>query len=246
VAARPVRRRVLAQIEEEGGWEPILEEIAQGVTLEAIAARYNVTRGFFGNLVREDPTRATRANQARKAVGGPVARGPTPGIAPLAERVEANEGWASVITRIRQGETVGKIAEEYGVSRGCFSEVLHSNPDRKRQVEAARRDGATALLEQAIEIADDVREDKDANAKAKLKADVRVRIAAMFDPERFGTKAGAQVNINVQDLHLDALRARQVIKALPGSEQEAPAAAGLFESDARPALPPASAEGLGS
>lgn len=135
------------------------------------------------------------------------------------KKVEAEGGWEPILDEIREGVTVGVIAARFGVSRGFFSSLLNEDPTRKKRVEAARRDGATSMLEVALEDSDNVNEARDSIAKAKLKADVRIKLAAMFDPERYGQRVNQGAVINIQELHLDALLSRRAALTLGvGSE----------------------------
>ena len=56
------------------------------------------------------------------------------------------------------------------------------------QVERAREIAATGLLEDTFEIAEDVAQEKDAIAKAKLRIYQREMFAAKIAPKRFGSK----------------------------------------------------------
>jgi hypothetical protein len=81
----------------------------------------------------------------------------------------------------------------------------------------AKKACAEALVEQSMEILDDADETREAIAKAKAQADTRQWMAAGMDRAAW-RDANPQVNVqvNMPQLHLDALRARAIeLKAQP-------------------------------
>jgi len=72
----------------------------------------------------------------------------------------------------------------------------------------ARESGAHTLAEQTISIADQA--DRDTVQVAKLRSDNRWRMAAKLNPDAYGDKA-AEININLGDIALDALRKRVIV-----------------------------------
>ncbi len=67
MSGRPVRRRVLADIERAGSWSAVLECIARGETVTEIARSFTVSRSFFARLLHEDRDRHGLVCQAREA-----------------------------------------------------------------------------------------------------------------------------------------------------------------------------------
>jgi len=67
MSGRPVRRRVLADIERAGTWSAVLERIARGETVTEIARSFNVSRSFFASLLHEDRDRHGLVCRAREA-----------------------------------------------------------------------------------------------------------------------------------------------------------------------------------
>ncbi len=57
MSGRPVRHRLLSDIEDAGGWPAVLERIESGETISAIARSFNVSRGFFARVLHEDADR---------------------------------------------------------------------------------------------------------------------------------------------------------------------------------------------
>lgn len=105
-------------------------------------------------------------------------------------------------------ETVRRIVVERG------AEVLAAaEGGGERAVEQAlaraREIGASGLAEEAGAILDDVREDRDAIAKAKARSEFRVWLASRWNREQYDAKAPqTAVTLNLGSLHLSALRER--------------------------------------
>ena len=134
----------------------------------------------------------------------------------LLAAVAKDGGWDRIIERIADGETVLKIAAGYNVSRNFFATILHEDAERGKLVYAARKRAAEALTEEALAIVDSVPESRDALQKAKLQVDSRQWLAGKLDREQFGeAKPVALTQINIGQLHLDALRAQPKRDQLP-------------------------------
>jgi hypothetical protein len=112
-------------------------------------------------------------------------------------------------------KTTGKI-----VSAGTLSTYINSTPEGRQMITAARALAAAALAEEALELLDNVDEDKNAIAKAKEQANMRTWLASRWNRKEYGSDAGVNVNIvNMGQLHLDALRHRAtVVRDLPGAK----------------------------
>ena len=74
MTGRPVRRRVLAEVEQAGGWSVVLARIASGESVVAIARTFGVSGNFFGWLLNQDPKRRALAVEARCAARGRAVR----------------------------------------------------------------------------------------------------------------------------------------------------------------------------
>ncbi|HLQ21969.1 MAG TPA: hypothetical protein VK132_02120 [Gemmatimonadales bacterium] len=74
MTGRPVRRRVLAEVEQAGGWPVVLARIASGESVVAIARTFGVSGNFFGWLLNQDPARRALAVEARCAARGRAVR----------------------------------------------------------------------------------------------------------------------------------------------------------------------------
>lgn len=101
---------------------------------------------------------------------------------------------------------------------------MNRDPDRKGRIQAARKLSAAAMLEEAIEIADEPAEDTAAVQRNRLRADTRVRLAGLFNKDEFGSSSGVSMKLNVGQLHVEAMRQRTLAASaarlqLGGGEQ---------------------------
>jgi hypothetical protein len=168
--------------------------------------------------------------------GQPLRRRVTEALA--ARAVQAIGDDASVIDYgvewIASARSVQALADslaaelQTSVSRPLVSSILHTAaPDASERLDAARREGAYALVEEATQIADACEPTAGAAAAARLRTNIRTWQAGKFN-SIFSEKSTATVNINVGALMLEALR--QPIETL--NVPEAPA---LIPSEAAPA-----------
>lgn len=90
----------------------------------------------------------------------------------------------------------------------------HGKVAYDQRMKEARTISSYAMLDDARDIADDdTLNDRDKIARAKLRIDQRQWTAERFNKE-LGTKhVDVNANMNVQSMHLDALRARSIAKA---------------------------------
>jgi hypothetical protein len=83
MSGRPVRRRVLADVEQRGGWPAVLQRIENGESVTQIAGSFNVSRGFFTHLLHEDRERHDLVIRTRNV---PMCRSAKPSPRHLAVR----------------------------------------------------------------------------------------------------------------------------------------------------------------
>ena len=120
-------------------------------------------------------------------------------------------GEAVVFEHIAAAETVGKIAESFGVSRASFYGWVRQGGDERRAAfEDARRQSADAHAENAVKILDEASSDSTAEVTlARARSDVRKWLATSFNRAQYGDP-GVSVKVNnavsIGQLHLDALR----------------------------------------
>jgi Bacteriophage Sf6, terminase small subunit-like len=162
----------------------------------------------------------------------------------LAEREDMQPlDW--VVAQLESGISVRKIGDALRAEAGEESSpqwiytLLHGlAPEAKERVREARKVGATALADQALEIAD-----RPATSTAEVQAnrlavDTRRWIASSFDRATFGdAPPKVELAIDLGQLHLEALRRRAVTvervpeqlpagpdyEVLPRSDPQAPA-----------------------
>jgi hypothetical protein len=132
--------------------------------------------------------------------------------------IEASGGWDAIWERVASGETQILIASGLNVTPGMFARVLHLDPARTRAFREAKKQWATALIEQTGELVKNVQENRDAIGKVREQASHNRWEASKWDREMFGEDKG-DVNVNVVNLgqmHLDALRHRIAERERPG------------------------------
>lgn len=137
----------------------------------------------------------------------------------LAKLKERDGGWGAILERIAAGESLRPIAADYGCSPSWLSWQMRNSAELDKLYKMARREGARALVEDALEKIDTVRVDRDEIAKVKLQVEHRRWMAEKYDRETFGDGPAVQVNVqSLGDLHLAAISTPRP-KALPsGSE----------------------------
>lgn len=131
-------------------------------------------------------------------------------------------GWPRILERIASGETIAKVSTDLKrpdgqpISRRFLSMLLHADPERSKAVLEARKEGASALVDDALRVVDQAKLDRDGIAQARVQADVRLRVAAMLDRDQYGErKQDVHVQVNVANIHLDALRHRMIENSRP-------------------------------
>jgi hypothetical protein len=111
---------------------------------------------------------------------------------------------------------------------GVLSAWVNKQEGGREMLAQARADAAHILAEEALEIVDDVDEEKSAIAKAKLRADQRQWLAAKWNRQAYGeTAPQVAVQFDIGQLHIDAMRQRRLETgdhtpslALPGRDYE--------------------------
>jgi len=118
--------------------------------------------------------------------------------------IRKHGGEAYVFGEIAKGRTLASIAEEHGWDRTQLNLwCLHES--RAEAYAHAKRYKAEALVDQSLALVDAVTE-PDQVQVAKLKAETRRWIASKLDRATWGEDKGPTVAIQINGLHLDALR----------------------------------------
>jgi hypothetical protein len=121
-------------------------------------------------------------------------------------KIKAAGGEAWVFAQVAEGKTLKALAAELGISRQVLSTWANKGP-RRDMLSHARREAATALVDEALALTDAVEPETAAIQKAKLQSDLRRWIAGRLSREDWGDQQGALVNIDLGKLHIEALRA---------------------------------------
>jgi len=137
--------------------------------------------------------------------------------------------------RIEGGATIQSLAAELsalypdGVNRVMLHRILHKLENADERIAHARRRAAPILVEEAQDILDNAKPQRDELAKAKLTADIRLWQAERLDRGTYGREPLVQLTQNsltISDLHLDALaRIRPLEPERPALPSSSPAEA---------------------
>lgn len=114
-------------------------------------------------------------------------------------------GREKVEDMLERGMSVTGICNELGIGKHALYEFFEK-AENAGILSRARARAADRLAIETLEIADSVPEEQTAIAKAKLRTDVRKWVASKWDPLKYGDTKGPNIQINVGDLHLNALR----------------------------------------
>jgi hypothetical protein len=145
--------------------------------------------------------------------------------------IAKHDGFATaiewIVSEVASGVTITQIAKNVAalelpaypreeLSRNWFSMLVNKlavpegSPSAKEQIAAARREASYVLLDEAIGIADEPADDSASVQRNRLRSDVRLRTAALWNREELGDRSGVTVSLSLGELHLDALRRRNV------------------------------------
>lgn len=118
-----------------------------------------------------------------------------------------------VLWRVADGETLTAVARSMGLSRNMLTDWLNDTPERADRLGRARAASASALAEQALELAD-------TNAcaehgKTRLQIEMQRWLAGRYSPDEYADQKVAAVTVNVGSLHIDALRNSLIPNGLP-------------------------------
>lgn len=106
----------------------------------------------------------------------------------MSESKKTPELIANVLEGIAQGETLTSLAIAYGFSQSAWAKWIAQDHDLAVAYYDARSVGADAIADDIINIVDTVKEDSVAVAKARLRADTRLRLLAKWQPDKYGDK----------------------------------------------------------
>lgn len=141
----------------------------------------------------------------------------------MSETKKSPELIAQVLEGIAQGKTLTSLCVAYGFSQSAWAKWVAQDHELAKAYYDARSVGADSIADDILDIVDTVKEDTVAVAKARLRADTRLRLLAKWQPDKYGDKVdvrhagpdGGAVQLayaNVTDL------AKQMRMALTGQK----------------------------
>lgn len=113
-------------------------------------------------------------------------------------------GESTLLEKIASGMTMAGLARELRISNLSLYHWIRKDPDREERFKQARSLAAETWADECLDIAD-AADHVSANAD-RLKIETRKWLAGVTAPEKFQAKPTAAVQVNVNQLHLDALR----------------------------------------
>ena len=127
---------------------------------------------------------------------------------------------------LAEGKTLREASRIGGFSRFTWHDWLKADPNLHAAYHEARRLGADAIADDILDIVDNVKVDNVEVAKARLRADMRIKLLGKWQPDLYGEKVdvrhaghdGGAVQVayaNVADL------AKQMRAVLTGGKAEA-------------------------
>src|SRR5690348_17103016 len=119
------------------------------------------------------------------------------------KQIQDQGGWDRILERIASGETVADVArtllrpDGQAISRSFFSHMLHRDDERSKAVLKARDEGSDAMVDHGLHLVDSAAPDRDSINKAKVQAEMRLKVAGFINRERWGEhKQGTTVELN--------------------------------------------------
>lgn len=116
-----------------------------------------------------------------------------------------------IFSMVESGKSIANICIELGISKRALDDWIEEN-DHGAMITRARTRAADLLACETIEIADSM---ADSNPQRDVQR-IRTRqwLAERWDQKTYGLQKAQQVNINIQDLRLSALRHTEVLEDL--------------------------------
>lgn len=128
-------------------------------------------------------------------------------------------GETTLLEKIASGMTMAGLARELGISNLSLYNWIKKDPERQDRFRQARAIAADAWADECLDIAD-AADHVSANAD-RLKIETRKWLAGVTNPEKFQSKPTTAVQVNVNQLHLDALRQLNLASSSSSSSSEA-------------------------
>lgn len=116
-----------------------------------------------------------------------------------------------IFSMVESGKSIANICIELGISKRALDDWIEEN-DHGAMITRARTRAADLLACETIEIADSM--DVDHAQRDVQRIRTRQWLAERWDQKTYGLQKAAQVNINIQDLRMAALRHTEVLEDL--------------------------------
>lgn len=118
-------------------------------------------------------------------------------------------GSDAVVSMFEEAKSVADICLSLGIGKRALDYFIDEN-ELSPKIARARARAADVLAVDTIKIADDIEEDHPSRAALRIKT--RQWIAERWDQKTYGLQKAQQININVQDLRMTALRHVEVVE----------------------------------
>jgi hypothetical protein len=127
-------------------------------------------------------------------------------------------GETVLLEKIASGLTMAGLARELNISNLSLYHWIRKDPNREERFKQARSIAAEQWADECLDIAD-ASDNGSANAD-RLKIETRKWMAGVANPDRFQAKPTTAIQVNVNQLHLDALKQLNLASANPHDPQD--------------------------
>ena len=127
-------------------------------------------------------------------------------------------GETVLLEKIASGMTMAGLARELKISNLSLYHWIRKDPDREERFRQARSIAADQWADECLDIAD-ASDNTSANAD-RLKIETRKWLAGVTAPDKFQAKPTTAIQVNVNQLHLDALKQLNLASSNPHEQIE--------------------------
>jgi len=122
-------------------------------------------------------------------------------------------GETVLLEKIASGLTMAGLARELNISNLSLYHWIRKDPNREERFKQARSIAAEQWADECLDIAD-ASDNNSANAD-RLKIETRKWMAGVANPDRFQAKPATAIQVNVNQLHLEALKQLNLASSNP-------------------------------
>lgn len=122
----------------------------------------------------------------------------------------------AVVSMFEEAKSIADICLALGIGKRALDFYIDEN-DLSPKIARARARAADVLAVETIKIADEIEESHPARPVQRIRT--RQWIAERWDQKTYGLQKAQQVNINIQDLRLNALRHIEVVEDISTEQQ---------------------------